>query len=405
MSTVGAPPPGPAAPAAAAPAAAGTARSRRGTWLLVGAGLVVAVAVAVVVAGGPRSSERLDPDNPDRDGAQALARVLDGEGVDVVVARGADELDATPVDAGTTVLLTRPDLLGRESAERLVAHAGDAQLVVAGARPGALAVLGVETGSSSLPPGFATEAACTLPDLAERLDGLRLDVDDAVGHDLPGCFAAPSLTAAGSTTGTVLSRARPGLLLLGAADLLANDRLLRADHAAIALRLLGGGDRLVWYVPSAADLGAEDGVALSALLPRWVVPALVLAVLALGALMLWRGRRLGPLATEPLPVVVRASETVHSRGRLYRRSGDRAHAAHALREATRSALARRLRVGAAPGGVPPEELVRAVARATGHGEDDVATLVGSDAPDPTTDHDLIALAAALAALEEEVRRA
>ncbi len=62
--------------------------------------------------------------------------------------------------------------------------------------------------------------------------------------------------------------------------------------------------------------------------------------------MLWRGRRLGPLATEPLPVVVKAIETTRSRGRLYRKSGDRAHAADALRSATRARAATRLRLGA-----------------------------------------------------------
>ena len=61
--------------------------------------------------------------------------------------------------------------------------------------------------------------------------------------------------------------------------------------------------------------------------------------------ILWRARRLGPLATEPLPVVVRAVETTRSLGRLYRRSGDRGHAAESLRRAARSRLAERLRLG------------------------------------------------------------
>jgi len=44
---------------------------------------------------------------------------------------------------------------------------------------------------------------------------------------------------------------------------------------------------------------------------------------------LWRGRRLGPVVAERLPVVVRAAETVEGHGHLYwsRRSRDRAAAA------------------------------------------------------------------------------
>ena len=38
---------------------------------------------------------------------------------------------------------------------------------------------------------------------------------------------------------------------------------------------------------------------------------------AAGLAALWRTRRLGPLVAEPLPVVVRASETVEGHGRLY----------------------------------------------------------------------------------------
>ena len=45
------------------------------------------------------------------------------------------------------------------------------------------------------------------------------------------------------------------------------------------------------------------------------------------SLALWRGRRLGPLVAEPLPVVVRAAETTEGRARLYRRARARGRAA------------------------------------------------------------------------------
>jgi hypothetical protein len=56
-------------------------------------------------------------------------------------------------------------------------------------------------------------------------------------------------------------------------------------------------------------------------------------LVALGVLALWRGRRLGPVVEEPLPVVVRAAETVEGRSRLYRKAGARDVAAEALRRA------------------------------------------------------------------------
>ncbi|MEO7745717.1 MAG: DUF4350 domain-containing protein, partial [Actinomycetota bacterium] len=203
------------------------------------------------------------------------------------------------------------------------------------------------------------------------------------------------------------------LVLLGAPQVLTNDQVLRADNAAVALRLLGQDPRLLWYVATYDDLVGDDGVDARTLVPDWVAPGAGVLLLSTFALVLWRGRRLGPLATEPLPVVVHAIETTRSRGRLYRRAGDRGHAATTLRGATRNAVRARMRLGAAPGGPGDDslgsdrarDLVRDVARHTGRPESEVAALLTTGGPPPTTDHDLITLAAALAALEEEVRRA
>ena len=52
----------------------------------------------------------------------------------------------------------------------------------------------------------------------------------------------------------------------------------------------------------------------------------------------------------------------------------------------------------------PDALVRDVARHLGRPVGDVAALLHPHAPAPTTDHDLITLANALAELDREVRR-
>ena len=110
----------------------------------------------------------------------------------------------------------------------------------------------------------------------------------------------------------------------------------------------------------------------------------------------------GALATEPLPVVVKAIETTRSRGRLYRRAGDRGHAAAALRAAARRRAADDCGLGA---GHSEADLVRDVARHTGRPEARGRRTRRLPAP-PTrpTDHDLIRLASDLAGLDREVRR-
>ena len=91
----------------------------------------------------------------------------------------------------------------------------------------------------------------------------------------------------------------------------------------------------------------------------WIVWQLCLVVLLLA---LWKGRRVGPLVAEQLPVVVRASETVEGRGRLYRsrRASDRA--ADALRTATLQRLLPRLGLGP---NADPAAVVQTVVQRTG----------------------------------------
>ncbi len=364
---------------------------RHRTTALIVAGTLAALAVAVLLGTSNRTSAAHDPDNPGGTGARAVARVLADQGVDVEVVRSAGELEEADVDAGTTVLVTSPDNLGRSTARRLLAHAGAATVVVADPGPGAVAALGVEVEGTSSVPDSPRGAACTDRGL-DVLAGLAIDVDRATAWPTTaGCFGGPD--------GWWLASAEDGLLLLGAPGILENDQVLRADNATAALRLLGREDRLVWYVPDLADLSGDDGVSLRSLLPPWLLPAVWLGGLAMLAVIWWRGRRLGPLATEPLPVTVRALETTHARGRLYRDAGDRAHAVRALRQHTRTAAAAHLRL-------PPQDadtLVRDVARAVGRPADEVAALLDDAAPPPRTDDELIHLAGALAELDREVR--
>ncbi|MBJ7358130.1 DUF4350 domain-containing protein [Nocardioides sp.] len=384
-----------AAPASPASAAAGSGRrrgflSRHRASLLIALGLVAAVAVAALT-GGADTTTPMDPDNAGPAGTRAVARVLDDKGVDVVVARSADELESVPVGSDTSVVVVLPANLGEVTVERLLEHTdGAAHLIVLGADIGSAEALGAPVTPSNVDLGEGRDAGCVDP----LFDGLTVEVDSAPVYEGGDCFPGD--------LGALVLRPRDGLLLFGAEQAFTNDQVLRADNAAVALRLLGQDRRLVWYVPSLGDLSAGESVSMTSLLPRWVFPGLWMAGLAVVAVVVWRGRRLGPLAAEPLPVVVRAVETTRSLGRLYRRAGDRAHAAAALRRAARTRCAERLRLGSR---FDPAGLVREVARRTGRPETEVARLLDPPPgdPGPTTDRDLIILAQALAELDREVK--
>lgn len=367
---------------------AGIWRRHRTTLLIVGALVLAVVVVIWSTDGGQENDARFDPDNPGPDGAQAVARVLEGEGVDVAVVRSAAAFEDHQVTTDTTVVVTSTEQLGTSTYDRLLAEASGASRLIL-IEPSALVIteLGVNEFPETLGLNQGRPANCDDP----LYDGLEIEVDQAIAYPGDGCFV---------DSGAAVLGERDGIVMFGAGGVLTNDQVLRADNAAVALRLLGQRDELVWYVPTLEDLAGSDEVGLGPLLPRWIEPGVWLLLVAAGFLVIWRARRLGPLATEPLPVVVKAIETTRSRGRLYRRAGDRGHAAAALRSAARRRAAVRLQWGV---GRSEAELIRDVARHTGRPETEVAALVGSDAPHPTHDHDLIRLASELTRLDREVR--
>lgn len=365
---------------------------RNRSLLVIGLGTLAALIVAVLLSGGPHTGGDHDPDNPGARGARALAKVLADQGVEVDIVRSADALEKETLDASTTVLVTTPAHLGQSTADRLLVAARESTVVVAGPAPGVVEALGVDATVASSPTAGPQPAHCTDSGLGD-LAGLDIEVDEAASYATSaGCFATDS--------GWIVASADKGLVLLGAPGILENDQILRADNAAIALRLLGRHPRVVWYVPSLDDLVGDDGVSLRSLLPAFLVPAMWMIGLAVLSLILWRGRRMGALSVEPLPVSVRSLETTEARGRLYRSTSARAHAAEVLRRSTRDSLATHLRLPI----VDVESIVRDVGVRLDRTTADVDALIGNEAAAPASDDELIRLANMLAELDREVHR-
>ncbi len=246
-------------------------------------------------------------------------------------------------------------------------------------------------------------ADCAIPAAAaaERItgtgEGYRLPEGERArsGTD----FCAPTGSGSDRVAGLVRTSTPGGdVTLVGTTAAFRNDTVTTAGNAAFALDLLGSEDRLVWYTPTTASPDAAP--TLGSLAPPWVPGAMLLLVLVAVAAGVWRGRRLGPLVVERMPVVVRAAETTEGRARLYARTRDRTHALDTLRIAALRRIGRRLGL---PRGAHVDEVVRAAARATGRSDSAVgAVLVGGPTGD---DRALVEGAAALDELERAVRTA
>lgn len=366
---------------------AGTRRPR--TPVVVVASLLLVVVVTVLTRDDVTYPGALDPRNPGPVGAQALARVLDDQGVQVRVVRGQQALLDLSVDARTSVVVTNPQELGASTWSSLRRHAsGGGGLMLVGAAPVLVRLLDLAADGTGSPTSGSHRADC---DLSLARD-LVVRTRKSSTLPIPGCFAADGEAVLARAPGSSRS------LLLSSPEVLSNERILDADNAALGLRLLGQQQRLVWYVADTADTAATDGVSFSLFLPAWALPALWLVALSLLALVLLKGRRLGPLVREPLPVVVRATESTLSRGRMYRRSGDRTHAAQVLSAATGRRLAAALRL---PRDVGPPELVAALAARTGRDSGALHNLL--TAPAVGSDAELVDHGRHLLDLENEVR--
>ncbi|MGW5661960.1 DUF4350 domain-containing protein [Streptomyces sp. NPDC003758] len=372
----------------------------RGVLLAVFILLVGALVIAVIRSGDRHG--RLDPRSADPSGSHAVARLLADRGVSTRVVTTLDEARAA-AGADTTLLVAAPDQLTHRQQSLLhqaTQSSGGRTILVA-----------PETSTGTLAPGVSADPAvsfdstlapaCDLPEARRAgtadTGGVRYRTSDArtehcyPSEGLPTLVRIPAASGGGDT------------VVLGAPDILYNNRLGEQGNASLALQLLGSRAHLVWYLPSLSDTSAtdSDGRSFLDLLPSgWLWGTLQLFIAAALA-ALWRARRFGPLVPEKLPVAIRASETVEGRARLYRKTDARDRAADALRSTTRTRLAPLVGVPLAQAHAPEAMLPALSAHLHGDGQSLHSLLFG---PPPGDDAALIALADQLDALEREVRR-
>ena len=363
-------------------------RWRSARWMILALVIIAAVAVVSTYLTAPRPGGRMDPAATSSGGAHALVALLRDHGVEVVV---ADDIAAVERAArpDTLVLTVQTfHLVDEDLLRRLAAVPGDR-----------LVIEPVSRTREILAPEVRRDAAASVggsPDCdlreATRAGDVQLGASDTfeASGDVPvtRCYegAVVRYTDAGRT-----------VTVVGTSDFMTNSGLLKQGNAALAMNLAGAQPRVIWYAPQRTEGESSGGATLSDLIPdrvRWIVWQLCLAVLLIA---LWKGRRIGPLVAEQLPVVVRASETVEGRGRLYRsrRASDRA--ADALRTATLQRLLPRLGLGP---NADPAAVVQTIAQRSRQDPEAVRhTLFG---PPPATDTDLVNLAHALDNIERQV---
>ena len=381
-------------------------------WGVAVAALLAFAVIMVVLNGAGRMAERWGADETAPLGSRAVVNVLRDQGVEVIVTSSLDrtlaELEGRSLaDGGTGATLFVGDtrrILTDEQWPELLGIAD--HLVIAEPPPVALDGMRIDALGAGPLDGGDPDAGSPLGDGEGR-------VTLEAGCRVPAALRAESISAAGQGYSTLsgttcFDAGQAGAALvqldvdgrlvtvLGAGTALQNNDITRAGNAALVLGLLGEHPALVWYQPSPADF---DSPTLPELTPGWVNPVAWLAVLVGLAAAYWRGRRLGPVVIENLPVVVKTTETMEGRARLYAREGSRLRALDALRVATLRRLSEGLALGRAAG---VDDIIAAVAGITGRDQRALRALLVDT--EPADDRDLVQLSDRLLDLEHEVAR-
>lgn len=360
---------------------------RRARLPVILGGLVILAAVLQTILTGAVGADRLDPTAAGPEGGRALATLLRDHGVDVRT------VDVPSGGADTTVFYAAPDIAALTPGS-LESSADATEVVVVEPSPRELAALRTRIVVAGHGDESVRTPACEQPDAVAAGSVLLGGFSFGAPTDAVACYPDRGDAA-------FVEHTEPGgrrVTALGSASFMTNKRLGQQGNAALALRLLTRHPTVEWVYPRSIPVPEGGRQSLLSLLPHrfYVLVAELLVVVLL--LALWRGRRLGPVVVEPLPVVVRAAEAVEGRARLYEAARAREAAANALRAGLRDRLVRVL--GLAPD-TDVTTMVAAVTARTSLTTADAGDLLYG--PPPPDDAALVRLADQLDRLDSEVR--
>ena len=313
---------------------------RRARFWLIAAAFVAVVVLGYTLLSPPSlTSQPLAPTSTGMTGSRALVQVLREHGVSTTSTTSLSATESAVSDAtATTVVVYDPDrFLDAEQLARLRTIAAHVVVI----SPGAKEVRDLDPNISLIGNSTASPSAhCSLPaatKAAKIADGGHAYglAADAASYSL--CF--PS----GDNDFSLIQRHGGGttLTVIGSTRSFQNRYIGDSGNAALAINLLGASKSLIWYLPSLEDVGASGKtVTLAQAAPAWFSAFTVLVFLVLITAAIWRGRRFGPLVIERMPVVVRSSETMEGRARLYQSSSARVRALDSLRIGTIARIGR-----------------------------------------------------------------
>ncbi|MBA0047657.1 DUF4350 domain-containing protein [Mycobacteroides sp. LB1] len=366
-------------------------RDRWRTWAWILAALAGIVVTALLVTKSPRPEGYLDPEAVTQRGGHALAQLLHDRGVTVTRATTIDEVRAATRPASQLMVLDNGNI-SDEILDALAELPGDRLLLTP--YSDTRERLASQVRITSYQGDEIVEPNCDLRE-ARQAGAIQTFIGPTYTFTNPGpgqtsCYGGTLVRYQdGNRTITVLSDETP----------LTNLQLAKQGNAALAMNLAGRSTHLVWYVPEKPKVGSSaQPKSMGDLIPDQVSMAVWQLCIVVLLLAIWRGRRLGPVVAEKLPVVVRASETTEGRGRLYRSRRARDLASESLREAARYRVVHCLGL---PVDESPQVVTNTISQRIGRNPTEIHHVLFG--PVPSDDQQLTALVQQLDIIERQVR--
>lgn len=368
---------------------------------------LLATAALLGIAASGQSKNSLDPASPSPEGSRALAQLLDAQGVSLTRYDRVEDVVRVS-DSRSTLVVTHPERMSAAMRTRLMS-ASAGRVVLISPDEDLLQQFLPDASLTSAGGQRTDEVApqCALPE-AIRAGSAQLAGEASVSLRNRSGVSASCYSVGGVPTLVIVNR--PGgqeIVVVGSSRPFTNEALAESGNASLAMSLLGTDRTLAWWVASTSDplsAGVGAGTAsLSDLLPAWTYWVLLQVAVSLAIAVIWRARRLGPVVQEPLPVVVRASEAVEGRGRLYEQTDAREHAARVLQLSAQERLRLSLGIPPGEGAGSIDALITSVSARSGRAPHEVRELLITS-QDPNSDTALRGYSAALDGLVSQVNR-
>lgn len=373
-----------------------------GLWLVVIVVLLFAGAVITIGSADDAETRPMHYDSFRGEGTHAYAQLLRDHGADVETTESYDDAEKAAAQPGTAVVVLRPDSLPQDKRTSLgnAAKKGGHLVLVQPHEPERFDADILPAPQFDGPPdeGKAREPSCGLPAAKKAGPATAPAVHySSTAADAAKCY--PRTDIGKQASGLVDVPYDGGrITVAGANSWFANQTIAENGNASIAMGLVADADSVVLYWPSADSFpAAQDDGGLPDYIPDWAYFAALWLLVVAVVVLIWRGRRFGPLAAERLPVVVPAKETVSGHAGLMQRARARPEALRSIQQAAIISIARKLGL---PASAPAEDVCRAAADRLGESRENIAHLLLR--AQPQTDAELVSLAQAVRDIERRV---